>query len=153
VARHFSLSDNFAIKLLQRQRQSGSPAPAPQVQVVWGKQLSPYRAFLIQAVKTKPGITMPELTAWLLGKHEMIATPAALSRLLCRHGLSLTRQEIEGRREFPVGRLWNVIIPGSHDADLILSGFRFGGLPHLFEESHEDTHSEHQSTASKRHPE
>ena len=27
-ARHFRVSDSFAIKLMQRQRQSGSPAPA-----------------------------------------------------------------------------------------------------------------------------
>ena len=30
AARHFRVSDSFAIKLMQRQRQSGSPAPARQ---------------------------------------------------------------------------------------------------------------------------
>ena len=29
AARHFRVSDSFAIKLMRRQRQSGSPAPAP----------------------------------------------------------------------------------------------------------------------------
>ena len=88
AARHFGVSDSFAIKLLQRQRQSGSPAPARQGRPLGHRKLSPYETFLIQAVETKPDITMPELAARLLKEHGIIAAPATLSRLLCRHGFT-----------------------------------------------------------------
>ena len=88
AARHFGVSDSFAIKLLQRQRQSGSPAPARQGRPLGGRRLSPDEAFLIQAVGTKPDITMPELAARLLEEHGVVAAPAVLSRLLGRHGFT-----------------------------------------------------------------
>jgi len=88
AARHFGVSDSFAIKLLQRQRQAGSPAPARQGRPPGHRRLLPYETFLIQAVETKPDITMPELAARLLEEHGIIAAPATLSRLLCRHGFT-----------------------------------------------------------------
>ena len=88
AARHFGVGDSFAIKLLQRQRQSGSPAPARQGRPPGRRKLAPYETFLIQAVETKPDITMPELAARLLEEHGVIAAPATLSRLLCRHGFT-----------------------------------------------------------------
>ncbi len=87
AARHFGVSDSFAIKLLQRQRTSGSPIPARQGRP-GRRRLSPYEAFLIQTVEAKPDITMPELAARLLEEHGVVAAPAALSRLLCRHGFT-----------------------------------------------------------------
>jgi transposase len=87
AARHFGVSDSFAIKLLQRQRTSGSPNPARQGRPSGHGRLSPYEA-LIQAVETKPDITMPELAARLLEEHGVVAAPAVLSRLLCRHGFT-----------------------------------------------------------------
>ena len=88
AARHFGVSDSFAIKLLQRQRQSGSPVPAKQGRPPGGRRLSPYETFLIQAVEAKPDITMPELAARLLDEYGIVAAPATLSRLLCRHGFT-----------------------------------------------------------------
>jgi transposase len=88
AARHFRVSDSFAIKLLQRQRQSGSPAPAKQGRPPGDRRLSPYETFLIQAVEAKPDITMPELAARLLDEYGIVAAPATLSRLLCRHGFT-----------------------------------------------------------------
>jgi transposase len=89
AARHFGVSDSFAIKLMQRQRQSGSPMPARQGRRPRGSgKLTPYEAFLIEVVETKPDITMPELAARLLEEHGIVAAPAALSRLLCRHGFT-----------------------------------------------------------------
>ena len=96
AARHFGVSDSFAIKLLQRQRQSGSPAPARQGRPPGHRKLSPYETFLIQAVETKPDITMPELAARLLEEHGIIAAPATLSRLLCRHGFTY-KKTADGR--------------------------------------------------------
>jgi transposase len=96
AARHFGVSDSFAIKLLQRQRQSGSPAPARQGRPLGGRRLSPYEAFLIQTVEAKPDITMPELAARLLEEHGAVAAPAVLSRLLCRHGFSYKKDRMIG---------------------------------------------------------
>ena len=88
AARHFSVSDSFAIKLMQRQRQSGSPAPARQGRPRGTGKLAPYEAFLIRAVEKKPGITMADLAARLWDEHGVSAAPATLSRLLCRRGFT-----------------------------------------------------------------
>jgi transposase len=79
AARHFGVSDSFAIKLLQRQRQSGSPAPARQGQPPGHRKLVPYETFLIQAIKTRPDITMPELADRILEEHGVVAAQATLS--------------------------------------------------------------------------
>ena len=88
AARHFRVSDSFAIKLMQRQRRSGSPAPACQGRPQGTGKLAPYEAFLIRAVENQPDITMPELAARLLEEHGVAAAPASLSRLLCRRGFT-----------------------------------------------------------------
>ncbi len=89
AARHFGVSDSFAIRLARRQTQSGSPAPARQGRPPGHGKLAPYEAFLVQVVEAKPDITMPELAARLLEEHGVVAAPATLSRLLCRHGLTV----------------------------------------------------------------
>ena len=88
AARHFGVSDSFAIKLLQRQRQSGSPAPARQGRPRGTGRLASYETFLVQTVEAKPDITMPELAARLWQEHGISAAPATLSRLLCRQGFT-----------------------------------------------------------------
>ena len=88
AARHFGVSDSFAIKLVSARRRFGSPAPARQGRPPGGGKLAPYEAFLIQTVEAKPAITMPELAARLLEEHGVVAAPADLSRLLCRHGFT-----------------------------------------------------------------
>ena len=88
AARHFGVSDSFAIKLLRRQAQSGSPAPARQGRPRGRGRLAPYETFLVQSVEAKPDITMPELAARLWQEHGVRAAPATLSRLLCRRGFT-----------------------------------------------------------------
>jgi transposase len=88
AARHFGVSDSFAIKLLRRQTRSGSPAPARQGRPPGRGKLAPYEAFLIRTVEARPDITMPELAVRLLEEHGVVAAPATLSRLLCRHGFT-----------------------------------------------------------------
>ena len=96
AARHFSVSDSFAIKLMQRQRQSGSPAPARQGRPRGTGKLAPYETFLIQAVESQPDITMPDLAARLWEEHGVSAAPATLSRLLCRRGFTY-KKTADGR--------------------------------------------------------
>jgi transposase len=88
AARHFGVSESFAIKLMQRQRNSGSLAPARQGRPPGGGKLVAYESFLIQIVEAEPAITMPELAARLLEEHGIVAAPAMLSRFLCRRGFS-----------------------------------------------------------------
>ena len=88
AARHFGVSDSCAIKLMQRKRQSGSLTPARQGRPPGGSKLVACETFLIQTVEAEPAITMPELAARLLEKHGVVAAPATLSRLLCRHGFT-----------------------------------------------------------------
>ena len=92
AARHFGVSDSFAIKLLRRQTRSGSPAPARQGRPPGRGKLAPYEAFLIRTVEARPDITMPELAARLLEEHGVVAAPATLSRLLCRHGFTYKKK-------------------------------------------------------------
>ena len=88
AARHFGVSDSFAIKLLRRHAQSGSPAPARQGRPRGTGRLAPYETFLVQTVAAKPDITMPELAARLWQEHGVSAAPATLSRRLCRQGFT-----------------------------------------------------------------
>ena len=48
AARHFGVSDSFAIKLVRRQARFGSPAPARQGRPPGSGKLAPYEAFLVQ---------------------------------------------------------------------------------------------------------
>ena len=88
AARHFSVGDSFAIKLMQRVKASGSCEPGQQGRPTGSGKLEPYAAFLIGAVEDKPDITMPELRDRLVEAHGVAADPAALSRFLCRHGFT-----------------------------------------------------------------
>src|SRR5918993_1314861 len=82
AARHFGVSDSFAIKLVRRQRQAGSPAPARQGRPPGGGKLAPYETFLVQRVEMKPDITMPELAARLFEEHGS-SPPRPRSRVCC----------------------------------------------------------------------
>ena len=96
AARHFGVSDSFAIKLMQRQTQSGSPAPARQGRPPGTGKLAPYEGFLVQAVETQPDLTMPELAARLLTEQGVRAAPATLSRLLGRRGFTYKKSPAGG---------------------------------------------------------
>jgi transposase len=98
AARHFGVSDSFAIKLMRHQAQSGSPAPARQGRPRGQGKLAPYEAFLIRTVEAQPDITMPELAQRLLDEHHVSAAPATLSRLLCRRGFTYKKQLMAAER-------------------------------------------------------
>jgi transposase len=91
AAEDMSVSASFAIKLVARQLRTGSLEPAPQGRPPGTGKLEPYRDFLIERVKEKPDITMPELAAELDKHHGIAADPASLSRFLCKAGLSFKK--------------------------------------------------------------
>jgi len=88
AARHFEISESCAVKLMRRVETTGSPAPARQGRPPGGGKLSPHRDFLIERVKAKNDITMPELAEALMKERGVEADPASLSRLLCKAGFS-----------------------------------------------------------------
>jgi len=53
-----------------------------------GGKLAGHRDFLIAQVEKRPDITMPELAAELEAERGVKASPASLSRLLCRAGFT-----------------------------------------------------------------
>jgi transposase len=88
AARHFGVSESCAVKLMQRVETTGSPAPARQGRPLGGGKLAPHRDFLIERVKAKSDITMPELAEALKKERGVEADPASLSRVLCKSGFS-----------------------------------------------------------------
>jgi transposase len=88
AARHFGISESCAVKLLQRVEATGSPAPARQGRPRGGGKLARHRDFLIERVRARTDITMPELAEVLMKERGVEADPSSLSRMLCRAGFS-----------------------------------------------------------------
>ncbi len=75
AARHFGVSDSCAVKLLARVGQTGSAEPARQGRPPGGGKLAAHRGFLVDHVRAKPDITMPELAARLKAERGVSASP------------------------------------------------------------------------------
>ena len=88
AARRFGVSESFAVKLMQRRARHGSSAPVRQGRPPGGGKLDLLEAFLVGEVEAQPDITMPELAERLMASHATKATPAMLSRFLCRCGFT-----------------------------------------------------------------
>ncbi len=76
------------MKLLSRLRKTASLAPAAQGRPRGGGKLAKHRGFLIARVEQQPDITMPELAAALEAAAAGRASPASLSRFLCKAGFT-----------------------------------------------------------------
>jgi transposase len=87
AARHFGVSESFAVKLLQRVSRLKTVRPARQGRPPGGR-LDGHRAFLVAQVEATPDITMPELAARLERATGAKAAAAVLSRFLCRLGFT-----------------------------------------------------------------
>jgi transposase len=88
AARHFGVSPSCAVKLLKRVDRTGLAEPAPQGRPRGSGKLGPHQAFLIARVEAQPDITMPELARALQAERGVIASPASLSRVLCKAGFT-----------------------------------------------------------------
>lgn len=87
AARHFGVSESFAVKLLQRASRLKTLHPARQGRPP-GSRLDGHSAFLVAQVEAAPDITMPELAVRLMEAAGVSAAPAVLSRFLCRLGFT-----------------------------------------------------------------
>ena len=91
VGRLFGVSASCAVKLAAKERRTGSLEPDTLGRPAGSGKLEPYRGFLMETVKSKPDITMPELAARLEQAHGMVAHPASLSRFLRKAGLTFKK--------------------------------------------------------------
>jgi transposase len=91
AASQFDVSPSFAIKLWRRQEKTGSLEPAKQGRPSGTGKLANHRDYLIAQVQKRPDITMPELAALLEAERGVTASPASLSRLLCRAGFTFKK--------------------------------------------------------------
>jgi transposase len=96
AASHFDVSPSFAVKLWRRREKTGSLEPAKQGRPSGGGKLASCRDFLIARVEKRPDITMPELAALLEAERGVKASPASLSRLLCRAGFTYKKNASGG---------------------------------------------------------
>ena len=88
AAAQFGVSPSFAVKLLARHVRTGSSTPSKQGRPAGRGKLGRHSSFLIRRVEEKPDITMPELAAELEAICHTKASPASLSRFLCKAGFS-----------------------------------------------------------------
>jgi transposase len=98
AADHFGVSPSCAIKLVDRFRRTASAAPGRRGGSV--AKLAAHKDFLLERVKEKPDITMPELAAALKAETGTEAAPASLSRFLIRHG-----QRFKKKRCWPASKI------------------------------------------------
>ena len=91
VAAQFEVAPSTAVRVQARYAATGSVEPAPLGRPRGSGKLMPYREALIEQIKARPDITMPELAAWLEAEHGVTVDPSNLSRLLCRAGFSFKK--------------------------------------------------------------
>ena len=98
VAAQFEVAPSTAVRVQARYAATGSVEPARQGRPKGSGKLAPYREVLIEKVKAKPDITMPDLAVWLEAEHGVTVDPSNLSKLLCKAGFS-HKKNAAGRGE------------------------------------------------------
>jgi len=75
VAARFEVAPSTAVRVQARYAATGSVEPARQGRPKGSGKLSRYRAVVIEKVKAKPDITVPDLAAWLEAEHGLTVAP------------------------------------------------------------------------------
>ena len=88
AASQFNVSAATAVRVQARFLSTGSLEPDKQGRPRGSGKLGPFRQIIVDKVKTKPDITMPDLAAWLEAQHGVTIHPSNLSRLLCQEGFT-----------------------------------------------------------------
>ena len=91
VAAQFEVAPSTAVRVQARYAATGSVAPARQGRPTGTGKLGPHRQAIIDKVKAKPDITMPELAAWLEAHHGVRVDPSNLSKFLCKEGFTFKK--------------------------------------------------------------
>ena len=88
MAARFEVAPSTAVRVQARYAATGSVAPSKQGRLKGSGKLGPYHRSLIDKVKAKPDITMPDLAAWLEAQHGVVVDPSNLSKFLCGEGFT-----------------------------------------------------------------
>jgi transposase len=88
AAAQFDVAPSTAVRVQARYAATGSVEPARQGRPKGSGKLAPFSTAILNEVKTRPDITMPDLAAWLAATHGVSVDPSNLSKFLCRHGFS-----------------------------------------------------------------
>ena len=92
VAEQFEVAPSTAGRLFARYQATGSVEPAPQGRERGRGKLGPHRVYLIDRVKERPDITMPELAAMLRAERGVTVDPSNISKLLCAAGFTYKKK-------------------------------------------------------------
>jgi transposase len=88
VAAQFEVAPSTAVRLWNRYEETGSVEPAKQGRPPGSGKLGPHKTFLIDQVRQKPDITMPELAEILAAERGVEVHPTNISKLLCAAGFT-----------------------------------------------------------------
>lgn len=88
VAAQFEVAPSTAVRLMSHYEQTGSVEPARQGRPPGSGKLGAHKDFIIDQVKARPDITMPELAGLLEAKRGVKVDPSNISKLLCRAGFT-----------------------------------------------------------------
>ena len=91
MASRFEVAPSTAVRVQARYAATGSVGPAKQGRPKGSGKLGPYRQAIIDKVKEKPDVTMPDLAAWLEGQHGVAIDPSNLSKFLCKEGFTFKK--------------------------------------------------------------
>lgn len=87
AARHFGVSESFAIKLIARLKATGDIRPARQGRPLGTGKLAPYQDYVLGLVAKEPDITLAELCVRLEDDYGIKTYTGPMSSLLRRAGL------------------------------------------------------------------
>ena len=87
AARHFGVSESFAIKLMARRKATGDIKPARQGRPEGTGKLAPYHSYLLSLVEAQPDITLAELCHRLATDHGIKTYTGPMSTVLRKAGL------------------------------------------------------------------
>lgn len=94
MAARFEVAPSTAVRIEGRYRATGSVAPARQGRPRGSGKLGPHRRAIIDKVRAKPDITMPDLAAWLEAQHGVTVDPSNLSKFLCQEGFTYKKSVV-----------------------------------------------------------
>ncbi len=88
AAARLQVAPSTAVRVQARYARTGSVEPAKQGRPAGSGKLGPHRLAIVEKVKARPDITMPDRAAWLEEMHGVTADPSDLSKLLRQEGFS-----------------------------------------------------------------
>lgn len=99
AARHFDVSESFAIKLIARRKVTGDVKPAQQGRPNGTGKLAPYHPYLLSLVQAEPDITLAELCHRLEADHGVKIYTGSMTTFLRKAGLCYKKTPVATERD------------------------------------------------------